>query len=208
MGTVAPHAILTQVLHALNGKKDECLLYNFHVCDTFVVIALKQSKLRTIALQIAIELLWCLLCRLSSLAYSICPSWVCFSIENQSSCTLQTRVRLDILARFFALKTSWSWLRTNLKRVQNAVSRDTLMLTQTSFTWFQRHVTFRNLRKSSAVVWIWLHLQWVPWFHGTLRQTAHVSCLAVPWMSGRRKPGARRCRARRRCTKSVVSPSK
>ena len=115
MGTVAPHAILTQVLHALNGKKDECLLYNFHVCDTFVVIALKQSKLRTIALQIAIELLWCLLCRLSSLAYSICPSWVCFSIENQSSCTLQTRVRLDILARFFALKTSWSWLRTNLK---------------------------------------------------------------------------------------------
>ena len=56
-----------------------------------------------------------------------------------------------------------------------------------------------NLFKPSAVVRIWLlHLQWLPWFHGTLCQIAHVSCLTVPWIPGRgKKNGARRCRARR-----------
>ena len=42
-----------------------------------------------------------------------------------------------------------------------------------------------NVSKPSAVVWVWLHLQWIPWFHGTLRQTVNVSCLTVPRLRGR-----------------------
>ena len=52
-------------------------------------------------------------------------------------------------------------------RVQRYIDADTDIIYMTA------------VAKPSAVVQICLHLQWIPGFHRTLRQTANVSCLTI-----------------------------